>query len=321
MEQFDLNLLRTFDALWRHRHLGRAALDLKLSQPALSHSLKRLREQLGDALFVKAHAGMEPSARAIELAPFVQGVLSTVRERVMVRQEFDASSSTRSFTLAMSDLGQMTFQPALMSRLMAVAPGVHVVTVSLRPRELTDALQRSAVDLALGYFPELDGTDVYQQRLFSHGFACLMSSENPSANQPFTPELFSALPHIVVQTESRTLDIVERYLRDHGVRRREMLRCPHFLSVPHVIATTHMIATVSEGIADVLASDPRLTVLDPPFPFSRYEVKQHWHRSQHEDAGNRWLRALVMQLFGRPAPAPIRSPFDRRALTLPQHSR
>jgi DNA-binding transcriptional LysR family regulator len=163
MDQFDLNLLPVLDALWRHRHLGRAAQELGLSQPALSHALKRLREQLGDALFVKTPSGMEPSARAVELAPVVQSLLSTVHERVLVRQEFDAYASSRTFTLAMSDLGEMSFLPTLMAHLTTLAPAVDIVTVSMPPRELTGALQRSSVDLAIGYFPDLDGADVYQR--------------------------------------------------------------------------------------------------------------------------------------------------------------
>jgi DNA-binding transcriptional LysR family regulator len=299
MDQFDLNLLRTLDALWRHRHLGRAAEELGVSQPALSHSLKRLREQIGDPLFVKTQSGMQPSARAVELAPVVQALLTAVREQVLVAPEFDASVSTRTFTLAMSDIGEMTFLPALLAELMVLAPGVDVITVMRPPRDLSGSLQRSEVDLVVGFFPDLDGTDVFQQRLFSHGFACLVSSSSPMAKATLTPEKFIELPHAVVHTESRTHDIVEQYLREHGIRRRQVLRCPHFLGIPHVIAATNLVATVSESISQVLAGNPQLAVKEAPYPFPRYDVKQYWHRCQHEDPGNRWLRGLVLRLFGR----------------------
>ena len=301
MDQFDLNLLRTLDALARHRHLGRAAEELGLSQPALSHALKRLRDQLGDPLFVKTNAGMQPSALAMEIAPVAQAVLGTVRDQVLVRQGFDASSSTRTFRMAMSDIGEMTFLPRLLSELVERAPGIDVMTVSMPPRDLNGALQRSEVDLVLGFFPDLDGTDIYQQRLFTNGFACLVSSDSPDAGRPLTRERFRDMPHAVVNTESRTQDLVERYLRDKGIRRRQQLRCPHFLCIPHVIAATPLMATVSESIAQVLGQDARLKVLPSPYPFPRYGVKQHWHRSQHDDPGNRWLRALVLRLFGRGA--------------------
>lgn len=299
MDQFDLNLMRIFDALWRHRHLGKAAEELGLSQPALSHALKRLREQVGDVLFVKAHGGMQPSARAAEIAPFIQSVLTEVRERVLVTPEFEPSSAKRTFTIAMSDIGEVTFLPKLLRHLAGVAPGVDVLTVSMNPRELSGALERSEVDLVMGYFPDLDGTDIYQQRLLTHGFVCLVSKNNPLAAKALTRGRFCDASHAVAQTESRTQDIVERYLKENGIQRRQQLRCPHFLCIPHVVAATHLIATVSESIGQVYSANADLRLIAPPFDFPRYDVKQHWHRCQHNDPGNRWLRAINLSLFGK----------------------
>jgi len=299
MDQFDLNLMRIFDALWRHRHLGKAAEELRLSQPALSHALKRLREQMGDVLFVKAHAGMQPSARAVDIAPVIQDMLAEVRERILVTPQFDPSSSKRNFTIAMSDIGELTFLPRLLRHLAGVAPRVSVVTVSLSPRELGEGLQRGEVDLAMGHLPDLTGTDMYQQRLFTHGFVCLTGSHNPLAARQLTRERYCRAAHVVVQSESRTHDLVERYLRENGIQRNAQLRCPHFLSVPQVVAATHLIATVSQSIGEVYADHGELRLLAPPFDFPRYDVKQHWHRSQHGDPGNRWLRGVNMALFGK----------------------
>lgn len=299
MDQFDLNLMRIFDALWRHRHLGKAAEELSLSQPALSHALKRLREQVGDVLFVKAHAGMQPSARAVDIAPVIQDMLAGIRERILVTPQFDPGSSKRTFTIAMSDIGELTFLPRLLRHLAGVAPRVSVKTVSLSPRELGEGLQRGEVDLAMGHLPDLSGTDIYQQRLFTHGFVCLAGRNNPLAVRTLTRERFCRASHAVVQSESRTHDLVERYLRENGIQRNAQLCCPHFLSIPQVVAATHLIATVSQSIGDVFADHAELRLLAPPFDFPHYDVKQHWHRSQHGDPGNRWLRGINSTLFSK----------------------
>ena len=44
----DLNLLKVFDALMAERNLTRTAERLAMTQPAVSHALKRLRESLGE---------------------------------------------------------------------------------------------------------------------------------------------------------------------------------------------------------------------------------------------------------------------------------
>lgn len=106
MDNFDLNLLRVFDALHRHGHLGKAAVELNLSLPATSYALKRLREALGDALFVKTRSGMQPTPRAMQLAPVVQSVLESIRERVLTAPNFVPDRAQRTFTIAMSDVGE-----------------------------------------------------------------------------------------------------------------------------------------------------------------------------------------------------------------------
>jgi DNA-binding transcriptional LysR family regulator len=300
IDNFDLNLLRIFDSLWRHRHLGRASEELGVSQPALSHSLKRLREQIGDALFIKSRNGVQPSSRAVDLAPIVQSILASVRQSVLLAPAFDPLTAQRTFAIAMSDLGEMTFLPKMLGILATKAPGVDIVTVSMPPRDLMAVLQRGEVDLAMGYFPDLQGSDIFQQRLFHHGFVCLVSSRHPLARSGLTREQFLELSHAVVQTEGRTQEIVEQYLKTHGLKRRELLRCPHFLSIPMVIASTNLIVTVPESVGKVFSSTAGLCALQAPFDFPAYDVKQHWHRCQHDDPGNRWLRSELVKLFCEP---------------------
>lgn len=297
MTNFDLNLLRIFDALWRHGHLGHASEELELSQPALSHSLKRLREQLGDVLFVKAHSGMQPSARAVQLAPVVQQLLSMVRESVLTTPAFEPKSARRTFTIAMSDVGEMVFLPRLLSQITRESPSVNVNTVSMSPRDMAEAMQRGQVDLALGYFPDLKGSDMFQQRLFGHSFVCLVRHDHPVIQGTLSQEQFLAVPHAVVHTEGRSQEIVEEFFKKRDIVRRGLLNCPHFLSIPMVIASTDMLITVPEPVGQVFAKIGNLQMLEPPYLFPEYDVKQNWHRCQHDDPGNKWLRSVVVKLY------------------------
>src|ERR1041384_3569933 len=72
----DLNLLVVFQALLAERHVGRAAERLSLTQSAASHALGRLRDLFGDPLFVRHPKGVEPTARALALAPEIGDILS-----------------------------------------------------------------------------------------------------------------------------------------------------------------------------------------------------------------------------------------------------
>ena len=83
MVDFSFHLLDIFDALYRHRNLGRAAEELGLSQPSISYSLKQLRDLINDPLFVKIRSGVEPTTRAHELYPVVQTVMSDIHHQIL----------------------------------------------------------------------------------------------------------------------------------------------------------------------------------------------------------------------------------------------
>jgi DNA-binding transcriptional LysR family regulator len=304
MNELDLNLLTIFDAVWRHKHIGRASEELELSQPALSHALNRLRGKIGDALFVKVPAGMQPTARAVQLEPIVQSILASVREHVLTMPRFDPGNACRSFTIALTDVGEMVLLPKLLGRVMAVAPAVDIRTTSMPTRDLMTALRKGEVDLAIGYYPDMRGSDILQQRLFREGFVSVVRADHPVVRGKLTQKQFRDLPHVVVQTEARSPEMVKRHLRSHGLRRRELLRSPHFLSIPMVIASTDLIATVPESIGELLGRIIDAQILQPPFPIPPIDVRQYWHRSQHHgDPGNQWLRSVVVALFAyKPSP-------------------
>ena len=297
MVDFSFHLLDIFDALYRHRNLGRAAEELGLSQPSVSYSLKQLRALISDPLFVKIRSGVEPTTRAHELYPVVQAVLSDVHHRILAAPTFDPGTARRTFVLAMSDIGEMYFLPPLLAYFSRVAPSVDVQTVSMSPLALMSALQRSEVDLAAGYFPDLKGNDVFQQHLYRHGYVCLVRKNHPALSEKFTKAQFCSLPHALIETEVRSQEFVERTLNALGVERRRLLRTRHLLGIPSVIASTDMIVTVPAVVGTLFAKLGDIEIVDPPFHIPKIEVKHYWHRCQLNDSGNRWLRRVFVELF------------------------
>lgn len=297
LDDFDLNLLRIFDALWQKQHVGRAAASLGLSQPAFSYSLKRLREQLGDQLFIRTRSGMQPTAEAERLAPTISAILEQVRGQLLSVQPFDPASSTRTFTLSMSDLGEMVFLPKLLKRLSRIAPGVNVRTFAGRPGDLMAAMENGELDLMMGYFPDTRGADVFQQRLFSHGFICLARAGHPGVADGMNMEAFLALPHAAIYAEGRSQEIVEQYFKEHGIRRRLQLQTQRFLSIPFVIAATDMVVTIPEAVGEMFSQLAGIRTFRPPMALPGFDIKQYWHRRQHNDVANRWLRGVTQALF------------------------
>src|SRR5690606_16235392 len=112
--EFDLNLLPVVLAIAEERSVSRAALRLGWSQPKVSIALNRLRAALGDPLFVRGSHGMSPTPRAEALIVPTRDILARVKEEVLASAPFDPGTTTRRFTFALSDIGEMTFLPKLL---------------------------------------------------------------------------------------------------------------------------------------------------------------------------------------------------------------
>src|SRR3954466_7986047 len=145
LRDIDLNLLVVFNQLLAERRVNAAAQSLGITQPAVSNALSRLRRLLGDELFLRTARGMEPTPFAEELAEPVAYALGAIHSALNQRSTFDASTSTRSFTVGMTDIGEIYFLPALMERLAQHAPGVTLSTVRNTAVNLKDEMESGKV--------------------------------------------------------------------------------------------------------------------------------------------------------------------------------
>jgi DNA-binding transcriptional LysR family regulator len=297
VRKVDLNLLVVLDVLLRLQSVTRAAAELGMSQPAISLALNKLRKTLGDPLFVRGSRGLSPTRRAESLAVPVRQVLDQIRNDVLRQPAFDPATTGRTFTFNMADVGELVFLPRLRAHLQAAAPGADLRTVSTPPAELAAALESGEVDLAVGYFPHLQGAVIYQQRLFSHSFVCMVRKNHPVFRTQMTKKQFLEARHVVVDQEGKSHELFEETLAAQGLARRVALRVPHFLAVPLLVAESDLVVTVPYAIGASFAKMADLKMLRPPIEVGLPEVKQHWHARFHHDQANRWLRGVVAELF------------------------
>jgi DNA-binding transcriptional LysR family regulator len=151
----DLNLLRTFHAVHATRNVSRAADRLGLSQPTVSHALRRLRELYKDPLFVRTQGGMAPTAKADSLAKAVQHALHILDVAIDETEHYDPARSERTFRLYMTDIGETVFLPPLTRALAKIAPRIRLDIFQLDEKDIRPALETGRIDLAIGYLPVL----------------------------------------------------------------------------------------------------------------------------------------------------------------------
>src|SRR3954454_2091558 len=103
ISRVDLNLLVLFHAVREEGHVGRAAGRLNLTPSAVSHSLGRLRHLFNDPLFLRTPKGVVPTERALELGEPVGDILSRVGRVFASATPFDATTSSRRFSIGAPD--------------------------------------------------------------------------------------------------------------------------------------------------------------------------------------------------------------------------
>jgi DNA-binding transcriptional LysR family regulator len=298
MTDLDLNLLKVLVALAEERSVSRAALKLGKSQPAISAALSKLRLYFKDPLFLRAGNWMQPTPRAAAIAGSARSVLGKVDAEIIAPPVFDAAASDRPINLALSDVGEIVFLPAIMRQVRLLMPNAPVRSVSLPPVELAQQLESGGIDLAIGYFPDLLKGSFFQQTLFEDGFACLMRSEHAIGAPKLTTRQFLQVEHAVVRAESRTEEVIEQYLSKRGMQRRVVLTSPHFASTLIVVAQSDLVVTVPQPLAQYFADvSADLRVVALPFESPRIELRQFWHRRFHSDPRSRWLRGMVFEQF------------------------
>lgn len=294
----DLNLLVVFDALARHRSVNRTAEAIGLSQPATSAALARLRAQFDDALFVRAGAQMEPTPRALELAPAVRRVVEAIQSEILQPAGFDPATAQRTFTLLMPDIGEVAFLPGVLRRLRQEAPHIQLQAVSKPRMAAAAALEAGEAELAVGFFPDLQKAGYFQQALFKTSYACIACARNEAAGTRMTLKQYLAARHIVVRPDGRE-HFLDRFLEDKGWHRRVMLELSHFMSLLALLPGSDLVATVPEDIATVVGRHVPLKRIELPFRPPQIQVQQYWHRRMQDDPANRWLRALFHEVNRR----------------------
>ncbi len=297
LKDIDLNLLVIFQQLLQERRVSSVATNLGLTQPTVSNALNRLRQQLGDELFLRTSKGMEPTAYAMELAEPIGYALSSIHETLNQRTRFDPASGERKFNIGMNDIGEIYFLPKLMKMLAEIAPSISFATIRTTGASLADDMEAGRVDLAVGWLPHLK-SGFFQRRLFVHGHVCMFRKGHAlDKAAPMTREEFESAQHVVVSAAGTGHASVDASIGKLGIKRKAVLTVPHFVAVGHILSTTDMIATVPERFATHCVGPFGLRYVDLPLKLPEIGINLFWHSRFHKEPGNQWLRNVIFEHF------------------------
>jgi DNA-binding transcriptional LysR family regulator len=292
----DLNLLKAFDALVNERAVTRAAVRIGLSQPAMSHALTRLRGLFGDELFVRTPTGMEPTARAREIAPLVTAAIGYIDAALNPGTVFDPADSERIFTAGMAEYAEVPLVERLAEPFGKLAPKATLRLVPVTGAEAPERLDREIIDVAVAHLGSRLGA--LPQRfesalLFRDPFVVVARRGHPCLASPLSVEAYAALGHVLVSPRGDTTGAVDRPLAAMGLSRRIQLLVATYLALPAVLEATDLIATVPERTARRIAA-AGFAIAALPIDLA-VTVSIAWHRRNGRAPAQIWFRSLLTE--------------------------
>jgi DNA-binding transcriptional LysR family regulator len=287
----DLNVLVALEALLEEANVTRAAQRISISQPAMSHALKRLRSLLGDPLLVRVGTHMQRTSRGESLRYPVKDALARVRD-LLVSADFDPAQSTRTFRIFVADNASELVLPALLRRLREEAPNVSIRVQPSRGNVLDPFELARSIDVAIACTPHFF-KGFYQQRLFTDRDACAVRRGNPVAKKIASAEEFLKARHVAVVGREAGEDPVDTWLREEGLARNVMLTVPHYLQALHVASQSDLIAVIPERLIRAYGGAIDVGVVAVPLEVGTFDEFLLHPAASHHDPGCVWLRGVL----------------------------
>lgn len=291
--RFDLNLVKVFLTIWDNRSLTGAGARLGLTQPAVSHALRRLREQFSDPLFLRVGNQMEPTEVATRLREPFEQALSLLEQTIHDTHSFAPETATRRFRIAMSDTGEFYAMPRILAALEQAAPNANLSSVRIDPAEIESALRSGQVDLALGFLPDLEAGRCTGNLLFHDRLVVLMREGHPALDGDWSEETLARLSFIDVSRAATGFHLVRETLERKGLNLGATARLEHFTVLPEVVRQTDFVAIFPNSIHMRLKERGGFAVRELPFDLPAYAIKLWVHDSFATDPGLTWFRALI----------------------------
>lgn len=299
MESLDLNLLRVFDALMDTGSVADAAVRLRLSAPATSRALGRLRRAMNDPVLVRAGRGLVPTPFAQRSAAAVKAILNAADGLRVDHADSQPQFWRRTFSVRLNDALTPVLAPHLTPRIAAEAPGVRLRFVGQDSKE-ADPLRDGSLDLDVGVFDPAP-PDVRAMRLFTDHFVAVVAADSGLGRAPrLGLDDLCRHPHVSASRRGLHRGPLDDALERVGRSRRVAAVVPSY-TVGALMALEHGVICLVPHVlaAHLTAQGVPLCLHEVPLELPTAQVELRWHRRVEDDPGSRWLRRHVRDAVRR----------------------
>ncbi|HYX38035.1 MAG TPA: LysR family transcriptional regulator [Oligoflexus sp.] len=297
LHTIDLNLFVVFHAIHQEAHITRAAQVLGLTQPAVSHSLSRLRELYQDPLFVRRGPRMEPTPLARSLLPKVREALQQLHLSLpSTSTTFDPRETRQNFILATRDPLEGFFLPQLMQVFQKEAPLAQLTSLRIKRHDLEKQLATGQLDLAFDVLLPV-ASQLRMQKLMEDQWVVVARKDHPLLQGELPLAAYLEARHIVVSSRRTGPSIEDYELQRRGRERTIAMRCQHLFAAVRTAASTDLLLTLPSHFIRNSGLLHEVTCVPLPFECPLPAIYMYWHERHDEELASIWLRKKCQNLI------------------------
>ena len=299
----DTTLLMVFLGIMRHRQATAVAREMGLTQPAVSHALKRLRALYDDPLFLRRAHGLEPTAVARALEPKIRRIVRLISETLVEHEEFDPQSTALNLKIGAFDHEQSTILPELVSDLRSINPNIGIHTYPIANRDALEALTNSQIDMAVGYFdfPTHNADMFVADKLFTEEYVIAGRKGHPLLKSEASVEQLAAADHMQILPYGPVRDMIDHALMRHGLKRNVQTIVPSVFAALSILEKSDLVASLPGRVARKNAQRFNLVYRPLPMEVGTFNLHSVRHVRDEHSALHIWLVQRLKMLIDRDA--------------------
>lgn len=294
--QLDLNLLFIAESLYRTLNVSKTAVELGMSQSAVSHALTKLRDHFNDPLFVRVSKGMAATDLAKELRESIETLTQQGRELAQKSEKFNPRNAKGRITIATTDMQEIILMPSLLKRLRKEAPELQI---SIRPTggELPKSeLENGTIDIALAGFYKNLPEGFYQRKALELDFSTAYRKNHSTIKGNLTASEYYECDHALITLQGD--------LKDNFPKKRKIRYGSYsFTGIAWTLASTDLVLTAPTLLLKKYKEYFPIVIQKTPVEFPKVEVRMVWHALTHKDPLRMWFRDLLkaeLETISRP---------------------
>ncbi|WP_028025373.1 LysR family transcriptional regulator [Enterovibrio calviensis] len=292
----DLNLLTVFDSVMTLGSVAKAADKLNMTSAAVSQNLSRLREHIGEPLFIRYGRGIQPTQHAINMHKHIAEGLSAIRFGLETNISFDPATSTREFMLGGHAYFDLAVLPQLLKKFSQIAPNVRVSLTPYEDNHFTPSqvLSERGVDLFLSSLP-ISHPSIVTEKVSEEELVVAYAKDHPRLAGEVSLQQFFAEKHTAL-TSRRFGNFMFSNLIDKPLPARNVhYQSDSMLNLMATAAMTDLLCFTPKRLADLWAEKLGLIVQPLPFEIRPIPTFLCWHQAKQNDDGINWLRQQIAE--------------------------